>query len=41
MLGGIHQDLEDQDIEFEILLVVMKTIKYGTSGLGGNSEERK
>ena len=38
---GTLQDLDDQDIEVEILLTIMKTAKYGTYCLGGNLEGGK
>ena len=41
IVKGIHQDLDGQDIEAEILLNIMKTTKYGTNCLGGNLEEGK
>ena len=34
----IHQHLNYQDTEFEILLVVIKTPKHEINGLGGNLE---
>ena len=36
---GIHRVLEDQDNEAEILRTIVKTVKYGTYCLVGNSEE--
>ena len=38
---GMHQDILEQDTELEILLEIMKTIKFGTYDWHGHSEVRK
>ena len=41
IVEGMHQNLDYQDTQFKILLVFIKTTKYGTNRTGGNLEERK